>query len=658
MKENEIIQIFQKIVKYIIDEKAVGKDIYVTCIKAILKEMSGTSCYTVGKIVVPEVVQGLQSKNIEIKELCFDTLNDYINTFNYVLIKESESVIKNKESIVNEAVNSIHLDNQSLRKTVSTFLGNFSVILNKTQMSSLLKNLIDKISHSKDTSEKIAFLVALNSVAKNTANKHAEYIKTIIPMIFQFANREYLEQNMHDYDPNNDLVEAGLNLFETYVLNLGSQINADMEKVVKTVLDLMEFDPNYVYDENEGEANADNGYGGEYDGWEGYEGHDAFVYGDDSSWKVRRAAVRVIQSFIKSRIELPKQLTEVIIQSLVFNLREHEENTKLDIIYCLSNFIRNLTIEEHDNEGEDFHSGLVRQKSLTGSIIPMIVKNLIAQIVKDLNQKNQKIKTATLQLLSSLALVGPNEIISSFDEIKSSLESCLNDSNNALIFFVIISRILKATKNSHEIVGQFDNIIKYIISGMKNDYYKVNIESLNVAFHLFRVLNETLPSNEYMPKIEALYDAILPKFKANDVDQELKMTLINVVGNMIIHIGHNLPQSAIEALFSTYLDKTKNENLRPLIFNWLIQIIKKNQNLKLEGCLSPFVSTVLGLLSKQAVHIQYQVLEFLHTAITASPTLSKMTTLRSSKLLRTLRTRSLFFLWCMTIFPSLCLTTK
>jgi hypothetical protein len=46
--EKEIIQIFSKIITYITNEKTVGKDIYVLCIKAILKEMPGKSCYSVG----------------------------------------------------------------------------------------------------------------------------------------------------------------------------------------------------------------------------------------------------------------------------------------------------------------------------------------------------------------------------------------------------------------------------------------------------------------------------------------------------------------------------------------------------------------------------------------------------------------------------------
>lgn len=529
------------------------------------------------------------------------------------MVKESETVIKNKDAIFKEALNSIAVDNQSLRKSISNFLGNFSVILNKTQINNFLDLLIGKIKNSKDIGEKIAFLVTLNSVAKNTATKHGEFIKTVLPLIFSFCNRKYLEENMNEYDNNNDLVESGLNLLETYILNLSSSIKSDIDNIVKIVLELVEYDPNYSYD-NE---TTDNYEGGDYEGYGEYEGYEAFVYGDDSSWKVRRAAVRVIQSFIKSRLEIPKSLTEDIIQNLVFNLREHEENTKLDIIACLSNFIRNLTIEEQESINNQT-STLVRQKSVTRAIIPMIIKNLIENIKKELDQKNSKIKISILQLLSSLALVAPEEIVESYSELKLKLEGVLTDNSSSLIFFVFLNRLLKSSKNIN-LIPVADTFLGYIIKGIKNDYYKINIESVNASSHFIRNLGEHYEVNEYSDYIKSLYKEFLPKFKANDIEQELKQSLINVFGNILLYTGVALPKENLNEIIVTLLDKIKNENLRPLVLNWLILILKNNSKLNLEESLKQFIPTILELLNKNNLHTQYQSLEFLLIIIKNMP---------------------------------------
>lgn len=343
LTENEVSQIFSKIITYLTDEKALGKDIYSTCIKAILKEMGASSCETVGLIILPELYKGVDSKNLEIKELCFDTFNDYLNTYNYVLIKDSE-IIKNKDYLIKVSLNSIQIDNASLRKTISYFLGNFSVILHKNEMADLIKGLLTNFEHAFDIPEKITYLNALNLITKNCPNKIVEYLSTITIHILNFCNRDFLESNTHDYDLTNDYVETGLNLLESNILKLTYPMKPFYEKVVETVLSLMEYDPNYSYD------NVEMDTGDNYDYGDDYYTYEADVFADDSSWKVRRAAVRVIHSFVKSRSELPKSITEIIIKKLVFNLREHDENTKLDVINCLSVFLRNLTIEEKEGK--------------------------------------------------------------------------------------------------------------------------------------------------------------------------------------------------------------------------------------------------------------------------------------------------------------------
>jgi len=83
LKDNDIMKIFSELIKYIIDPKAEGKDIYTSCIKKIFEQMQGASCLTVGKILIPEIIKGISIDNDLIKELCFDTFSDYINTFNY-----------------------------------------------------------------------------------------------------------------------------------------------------------------------------------------------------------------------------------------------------------------------------------------------------------------------------------------------------------------------------------------------------------------------------------------------------------------------------------------------------------------------------------------------------------------------------------------------
>lgn len=59
-----------------------------------MENVPGSYYETIGKIIVPTLTKGLDSKNQEIVILCLDTLNDYIKKFDYELIKKNIKSLK------------------------------------------------------------------------------------------------------------------------------------------------------------------------------------------------------------------------------------------------------------------------------------------------------------------------------------------------------------------------------------------------------------------------------------------------------------------------------------------------------------------------------------------------------------------------------------
>ena len=101
------------------------------------------------------------------------------------------------------------------------------------------------------------------------------------------------------------------------------------------VLKLSSYDPNYSYvEENE-----------EEDDW-GSDDNDS-DYGnpaDDSSWKIRRAALNVLDAVIKSRPEILSNYYTVIVETLLTRFKEREENVKLDVFKTFSTLIKSILI--------------------------------------------------------------------------------------------------------------------------------------------------------------------------------------------------------------------------------------------------------------------------------------------------------------------------
>lgn len=77
----------------------------------------------------------------------------------------------------------------------------------------------------------------------------------------------------------------------------------------------------------------------------------------------------------------------------------------------------------------DEDTGLYKQKSMVKDIIPDIIEPVIQSISKELKMKNEKIKGNILQLLSTLALVAPNETVLFLGGMLNDLQSSLKENN-------------------------------------------------------------------------------------------------------------------------------------------------------------------------------------------------------------------------------------
>lgn len=166
-----------------------------------------------------------------------------------------------------------------------------------------------------------------------------EKTNDILKIIYSYSNLDFL-QNNEDFDTKNDLIDCLLNLVETYTICLPKQFESEVDKLMEVSLSLVAFDPNYDYNnQNQGE-----GYGG-------YDDYDYYVNDDDSSWKVRRSAVKVLVTFIKARLNLSKTTMSEIIHHLTKRLIEHSENVKVEIIICLGLYLKNFVVEEQSSEG-------------------------------------------------------------------------------------------------------------------------------------------------------------------------------------------------------------------------------------------------------------------------------------------------------------------
>ena len=607
LKDAEIVQVFSSIVNYITDPKATGKDIYVNCIKSILEKVPGSFYETIGKIIVPPLTKGLDSDDQEIIILCLDTLNDYIKKFGYELIKKKYKDFKlDEQKIVDVALKNITSSNDLLKVNSIEIIGTIGELLTKRQVCDTTAKLLHSINHSQTILEKKNYILALKSLGHTSSRSQLDQLKDLMNLLISFLKKDFLDSE-GDYDEKNALVEATLNCIEIYVGTSLVDIKDQLTTIIENAIELLKYDP--------GNSNDVENVG--IEGYDEYEDMDMDANLDDSSWKVRRAAARILETILGSGFNLPSEQKEKIISTLIECFKEQEENTKLEIIKCLNQYLDSLVLVK-DNQGQlEF---VKTQSSIMNDFIPKVSNQLIDIILKDLQGNSNVIKNNTLKLLPTLAKVSPEGIIGCFDKLKKGIDAACFDSNeNTLTLMEFLQQLFQKYDVDNEYKGIYNILIGYLRKGIANSYYKVSTAAIEACSHLFPILTQDEEINKV--SIMTLYNDILPKFKMQDIDFEIKIATANAISSFITECGGLLKENEIKELFKIYISKTSNELIRPEILKVLNDILQnKNElNLKLDSSINEMKKPLLALLESSSQQNQIKILALLETIFKKYP---------------------------------------
>ena len=607
LKDAEIIQVFSSIINYITDPKATGKDIFVNCIKSILEKVPGSFYETIGKIIIPPLTKGLESDDPEILILCLDTINDYIKKFDYELIKKKYKLFKlDEEKIVRVALKNITSSNDLLKVNSIEIIGTVGELLTKKQVCDTTKKLLDLINSSTTIVDKKNYILALKSLGYTSSRSQLDQLQGLINLLITFINTNFLDSE-GDYDEKNSLVEAALNCIEIYIGTAMSNMKESIPTIIDNSCELLKYDP----------GNTNTVENVEIEGYEGYEDMDLDANFDDTAWKVRRAAARTLQMIRASGYFMEPNVKEKIISALIDAFKEQEENTKLEIIKCLNEYLDSLMFST-ESQGQ-----LVFKKTqsvIVNEFIPQVSKKLIDCILKDLEGNSNIIKNNTLKILPTFAKVAPEKVVEFFDTLKVGIDKACFDSNeNTLTFMDFLKTLFQTYDADTEYKSIYPTIIDYLKKGIANTFYKVSTAAIEACGLIFGILTQDEEINK--PFTMSLYNDILPKFKAQDIDFEIKIATSNAIASFITECGSLLKEKEIQELFRIYISKTSNELLRPEILRVLNDILldKSGSGLNFDNAINELKKPILSLLESSSPQIQIKILLLLETIFKKHP---------------------------------------
>ena len=162
-------------------------------------------------------------------------------------------------------------------------------------------------------------------MARTVGNKIASYLNEMYPLLENFIQTLNPE---HSNDLDNEIVETCFSTFETLVKKCPKEVGPFAKKILQLCVPKLSYDPNFSYGEDDEEMADEEEDGGWGDGsFDSMHEDD-----DDTSWKVRRSAIKTIDAIITSRHELLREVYQTYAGQIVERFKERDDNVKCNIL--------------------------------------------------------------------------------------------------------------------------------------------------------------------------------------------------------------------------------------------------------------------------------------------------------------------------------------
>jgi cullin-associated NEDD8-dissociated protein 1 len=368
------------------------------CCQQIMAEISEEFSGVVIKAIYPTIERGLNSDDDQTCEEFVDLLTELLKKFTKTLINDN-SLIDESTLLINLFDRLQNSENIPLNKKLTQCLGFLSVVLTTKDIESLTDCICGSITPQEGGSKKMYFNIqTLCWVASKIGYKLGPWLERIMDSLFAITD---LLNYGESEDQMNDIVEEVLNSIEYLVQRCPKEITPRIKDILKMSQDFMKYDPNFAYDDEEEMEDDDD------DGWvnEGAESEDD---DEDSSWKIRRGAIKVILAILHSRPEMLRFIYSTLSVEIVNRFRERDANIQVIVLDAFgallrSSFLTNISAEK--DEGASL-GVLIRQRSSIEELFQH-VDYFVKKLMKISNTKKSSIQIAILKIFVELSRTMP-----------------------------------------------------------------------------------------------------------------------------------------------------------------------------------------------------------------------------------------------------------
>ncbi|CAG9331708.1 unnamed protein product [Blepharisma stoltei] len=547
IQESQVSDVIEKLGVCLVQGKVEFRDIYSTCLKGLISDVPDSYSRTVTSTMLPMLMNCIKLNDPQVKEEATDILTELLRRFSAQLYGSND-----RSDLINAVSALLNSDRPSIRKKATQCIGAAAVILPQSQLQNLVGWLMQSITRAHDRKDVYTFIQAISAISRTVGYKLNNFLKDLLPLLFQFCSTRGLSIDSPEIDMQHELIEICLASIESFIRKCPREIVDHIENIFGLVFDLISYDPNYSYNEDQMEEDED--WGSDF---EDEEFSDAA--GDDSSWKVRRAAVHVLEAIIKSRPEVLSPYYSRLVEKLVDRFKEREENVKLDIFKAFSSLIKSILVGDVEAAHSDDLAlpTLVRTRSsavVLNDEVPMIIQG----VLKELSSKNSRTRQGVTTFLMDMSLSLPAKLNENLglilNEITKNLED-INNSNLRMDTLIMLKRLFRsgASENLQDIFGV---LLPHIQKAISDEYFKIAAEGLRVAGSMVKAL----PGVAQV--VRSLYPLVLNRLTMTDIDQEVKQASIYSAAIILSVSASSIDTRDVRRTLELINDRLKNEVTR------------------------------------------------------------------------------------------------
>lgn len=219
----------------------------------------------------------------------------------------------------------------AVKKRAIRALGSLVACSSEATFTTLFNdNALPALSSAGDAEQLKTGITLISTLAASSSRRTGKRVSEILPHILKATTSE-----------DEETKEVALQCLETLLLKCPSETTPSMNDIINASAELIKYDPNYAAaddDMDEDEQDADEDEDADEEDEDDFE--EVYDDDDDTSWKVRRGAVKVLQMAIQTRLELLSLFYKTVAPTLISRFGEREETVRLEVWNTYTSLLR------------------------------------------------------------------------------------------------------------------------------------------------------------------------------------------------------------------------------------------------------------------------------------------------------------------------------